>query len=574
MRFATRAFLVTFVPFAVLLALSFWGVRAAVGVAVRDRMRSSARDSQIALQREQARNQGRTERMLAGVADNPALKAGLQLLITEKASRDVAGNTVRDQMSEMADNLDYDLMSIAAPGGQSLAAVVREAGGFAPLDHGAGDQAGLSLPEHGYFALDERLYELVSVPIQEGNEQVATLTVGARLDISRFGVPAVLLRNGTALSAGMRDLAPSVIEAALRGCRPGLECQPRIQDQVYLSLPLNLSAANSGFELRSLQNVDAASAPVQATLQRLFLIAGALALAAALAISALTSRSVARPLADVAARLQQSVATGELPQFPEAPGYALEIRELTAGFNQASQSLLESRDRLTHAYVEFVGSMAQALDARDAYTAGHSRRVSEYSCAIAKAMGLADNEIETVRIGALLHDLGKIGISDVVLQKPGRLTSEEEQLIRRHPVIGRRILEKVQGLEPYLPMVELHHENWDGTGYPRGLKDVETPLHVRIVKVADAYDAMTSDRPYRRGRTHAEALAVLRKVAGTETDPSVVEAFSGLGDIIKEQEVKQQAARQRAEEPVLSMQSLATALAVEKNSTPQETEAL
>jgi putative nucleotidyltransferase with HDIG domain len=195
----------------------------------------------------------------------------------------------------------------------------------------------------------------------------------------------------------------------------------------------------------------------------------------------------------------------------------------------------ESRERLTRAYVQFVGSLAQALDARDAYTAGHSRRVSEYSCAIAEAMNLAADDMEIIRVGALLHDLGKIGISDLVLQKPGRLTPEENQLIRQHPVIGKRILENVQGLEAYLGIVELHHENLDGTGYPHGLKGEETPLHARIVKVADAYDAMTSDRPYRRGKSHADAIAVLRSVSGSEMDPMVVEAFALLGDQRKQQ---------------------------------------
>src|SRR4029077_5389380 len=166
----------------------------------------------------------------------------------------------------------------------------------------------------------------------------------------------------------------------------------------------------------------------------------------------------------------------------------------------------------------------------DAYTAGHSQRVSEYSCAIAKALQIPEQELETIRVGALLHDLGKIGISDLVLQKPKGLTPEENDLIRQHPVIGNRILQNVEGLGAYLDIVELHHENLDGTGYPHGLKGEETPLHARIVKVADAYDAMTSDRPYRRGKSHSEAIAILKSVCGSEMDPMVVEAFAQLGD--------------------------------------------
>jgi putative nucleotidyltransferase with HDIG domain len=240
----------------------------------------------------------------------------------------------------------------------------------------------------------------------------------------------------------------------------------------------------------------------------------------------------------VVARLRESGRTGVLPEFPstERPGRqrgVREIHELTDSFNHAAASIRQGRDQLVTAYVEFVSSLASALDARDPYTAGHSLRVSEYACAIARMMNVPEREQELIRVGALLHDIGKIGISDVVLQKPGRLTAEEEKLIQQHPVIGRKILECVQGFDAYLPVVELHHENWDGRGYPRGLKGEETPRTARIVKVADAYDAMTSDRPYRRGMPHDQAVRILRENAGTQLDPAAVQAFVALGDIAK-----------------------------------------
>jgi HD-GYP domain-containing protein (c-di-GMP phosphodiesterase class II) len=532
MRFSTRAFLATFVPFALLLGVSFWVVRSAVTSAVLDSLRGSVRDNQKALTREQARNEVRNRSMLRGVADNPSLKAGLQLLSAE--SSDQARATVQDQLSEICDTLNFDFMMVSGPEREPLAAVVREAGGFVPVS-----TIRIQPPAEGFFSADERLYEVTSIPVLEANSQVATLTVGGRFDISRFGAPAVLLHNGAVIAAGMRDLAPADVEAALKDCHDAGDCEVRIHDQSYLSSPLQLTAgdAGGGYSLRSLQNVDAAGAPVKAVLRQVFLVTSFTVLAAALGISALSSRSIARPLGLVVKQLRQSTATGDLPEFPETNSGALEIHDLMGGFNQAAKSVREGREHLTRAYVEFVGSLAQALDARDSYTAGHSRRVSEYSCAIAKAMGLPETEIETIRVGALLHDLGKIGISDVVLQKPGRLTAEETALIQQHPVIGRRILENVHGLEPYLGIVELHHENWDGTGYPRGLKRDETPLYARIVKVADAYDAMTSDRPYRRGMNYVEAIAVLKRACGTEMDAVVVEAFASLGDTGKQQVV-------------------------------------
>jgi putative nucleotidyltransferase with HDIG domain len=532
MRFATRTFLSSFVPFAVLLAVSFWAIRASVIATVRDGLRASVRDNEVSLAREQARNEARDRKLLQGIAENPTLKAGLQLLATERSAKDQARNTVQDQLSEICDSLSFDFIMVSGAHGEPLAAVVRYAGGFAPVDLNR-----LHVPEQGFFSADDRLYEVTSVPIHEAGAQVATLTVGGRFDVSRFGAPAVLLHKGAVIAARMRDLAPAQIEKALAQCVPTAECEPRIQNEAYLSLPLGLTggAGEDSYVLRSLQSVDAASAPLQSVLRKLFLVAGLMALAAMLGISALSSRSIARPLANVAAHLRRSAATGELPEFPESRDGAQEIRDLTQGFNHAAKAIRDGRERLTRAYVQFVGSLAQALDARDAYTAGHSRRVSEYSCAIAKAMNIPEPDLETIRVGALLHDLGKIGISDLVLQKPGRLTPEENELIRQHPVIGRRILENVQGLEAYLGIVELHHENLDGTGYPHGLKGEETPLHARIVKVADAYDAMTSDRPYRRGKSHAEALAVLRSACGSEMDPSVVEVFALLGDQQKQQ---------------------------------------
>jgi len=137
--------------------------------------------------------------------------------------------------------------------------------------------------------------------------------------------------------------------------------------------------------------------------------------------------------------------------------------------------------------------------------------------------------VERIRIGALLHDIGKIGVSDSVLQKPGRLTDEEFDQVKQHPVIGRRILEGVHGFAEYLPAVELHHENWNGTGYPHGQRKTETPIDPRIIHVADAYDAMTTARPYKRAFTREEACRELRNEAARGwKHKDIVEAFVDL----------------------------------------------
>jgi putative nucleotidyltransferase with HDIG domain len=531
MRFATRAFLWSFLPFAALLGGSFWAVRTAALSAVRDDLRKSVRDDQATLVREREQSESRNTRVLRVAAENPALKAGMQLLATERSARDAARRTLEDQLSEICDTMGFDFLAVSGPAGEPLAGVVRGKEGFSPMDLQPS-----RLPSKGFFATQGRIFQVTSVAISQGQEHVGTLAVGERFDLAGVGMPAVLLHGGTVVDITTPGANKADAEAVLGKCSPGAECDVRIGGEAYLSVPLDSAPAagpEDGFTLRSFRSLDAAAAPVQARLRSVFLIAGLTALVVAIALGAFSSRSIVRPLAAVISRLRESSKTGILPEFPNGERGVREIQELTDSFNHAAASIREGQDQLVRAYVEFVGSLASALDARDPYTAGHSLRVSEYSCAIARAMNIEQPEHELIRVGALLHDIGKIGIADAVLQKQERLTPEEEALIRQHPVIGKKILECVHGFEAYLPVVELHHENWDGTGYPLGLTSEQTPRTARIVKVADAYDAMTSDRPYRRGMRHEQAVAILEKHAGTQFDVAVVRAFVTLGNIIQ-----------------------------------------
>src|SRR5690349_11166171 len=175
--------------------------------------------------------------------------------------------------------------------------------------------------------------------------------------------------------------------------------------------------------------------------------------------------------------------------------------------------------------IAIVETLAEALDARDPCTAGHSIRVADYSLAIARELGLAEHSIDVIRMGAQLHDIGKIGIPDGILLKPGALSPAEFGLIKLHPQIGRRILEKNRGFEPLLGLVELHHENWDGSGYPYGISGQQIPIEARIVRVADAFDAMTSDRAYRTGMSLGTAIEELRSGSGRDFDPNIAKAF-------------------------------------------------
>jgi HD-GYP domain-containing protein (c-di-GMP phosphodiesterase class II) len=164
-------------------------------------------------------------------------------------------------------------------------------------------------------------------------------------------------------------------------------------------------------------------------------------------------------------------------------------------------------------------ALTEALDARDRYTAGHSLRVADYAYDIARELELGEQHTENIRLAAWLHDIGKIGIPDAVLLKPGPLTAEEFGLVQLHPQIGRRILERAPGFEALLDAVELHHENYDGSGYPYGLAGENIHFGARLIRVADAFDAMTSHRSYRPAFTAEAAMAEIHRGLGREFDP-------------------------------------------------------
>jgi GAF domain-containing protein len=172
-----------------------------------------------------------------------------------------------------------------------------------------------------------------------------------------------------------------------------------------------------------------------------------------------------------------------------------------------------------------VRALTSAIDAKDAYTCGHSDRVARVSVRIAEELGLSAEQINTIYMAGLLHDIGKIGIDDQVLRKPGKLTDDEYAHIQRHTQIGHRILVDLRQLDPVLPVVLHHHEQWDGHGYPHRLTGEEIPLLARIVAVADAFDAMGSDRAYRRGMAEDALDRILRDGAGQQWDPRIIDAF-------------------------------------------------
>ncbi|WP_404462053.1 HD domain-containing phosphohydrolase [Sutcliffiella horikoshii] len=211
--------------------------------------------------------------------------------------------------------------------------------------------------------------------------------------------------------------------------------------------------------------------------------------------------------------------------------YSDEFSQVIQGFNSMVQGLEERNETNRLLMESFYQTLSTTLDARDPYTAGHSLRVSRYSVLIGQKAGLPPHQLELLKNSALLHDIGKIGVKDEVLLKDGKLSELEFEEIKRHPMLGATILDQVQpkeAMSPLIPGVRNHHERFDGKGYPDRLIGHEIPLFGRIIAVADAYDAMTSDRPYRLGMKTEKALAILQSGSGTQWDPEYVDIFISL----------------------------------------------
>lgn len=209
-----------------------------------------------------------------------------------------------------------------------------------------------------------------------------------------------------------------------------------------------------------------------------------------------------------------------------------EIGELGDSFNSMAEKiqhyisdLQRASDENRQLFLGTVKSLAAAIDGKDPYTRGHSERVSRFSVAIAQRIGMNDEEVEKIRLSALLHDVGKIGIDDNILKKPAALTDEEYEIMKQHPQKGYKIMSQIPAMKDFLPGMYMHHEMLDGRGYPQGLKGDEIPMMARIVAVADTFDAMTTDRPYSRALKIEEALRLIRGYVGTRYDYNVVEAL-------------------------------------------------
>ena len=348
---------------------------------------------------------------------------------------------------------------------------------------------------------------------------------------------AQTLTGSSSLAIGFYDASGMVLASSLAGS-PALSSE--VRHQVTPETPVRVATQWDGRPYRLLVNdwtmrgaqlgYLAAAVPsddLSGSLNaiRLVLVAlfGAIALGTMLIGLALADR-ITRPIDQLVASMRV-VSAGDYSRRVQVES-ADEIGYLATTFNEMTAALQEQIRARDEAYFRNLEALARAIDARDPYTFEHSARVAAISLELAEGMKLSEADLVVLRRAGLLHDVGKIGVSDKILAKAGPLNDEEWASIKRHPVIGYEMLKDVPFLQPSLDPIRHHHERWDGEGYPDGLKGASISQLARIVTLADAFDAMTSDRPYRKGFSFEFAARTMASEAGRQFDPAVVEAFT------------------------------------------------
>ncbi|HXD75745.1 MAG TPA: HD-GYP domain-containing protein [Vicinamibacterales bacterium] len=508
-----------------------------VFVSVRDQVRQSVAAGLESGQRIYAAVENRRQRELqsqaATLAENPTLKATIDTYAAEARTASQARiqewlATIDNELEKVAARVDSDALILADTHQTTLAAAGRLGDRWPrgrPIAMAAGKPSDTI---DGVVRAGGMLFRVVSVPLQLADVPIGTLYLAENLDdryakelASLANAEIAIVSDGLLVASTLPQATAREFEAAAASRQP--DGTAVLDGQSYAFRRLVQLGSTSFYALGSID--ESSRAATRTAIRNLALIA-----AGAAALALIASFWLARMLSEPVGRLSASLAAaGRTPgarvQLART-GSSREVDTLTDTFNALMASVAKAEEETQAAYTGSIRALATALDARDPYTAGHSERVSVLSVAIARELKLPDDDIEVIRLGALLHDIGKIGVPDEVLLKAGALTEAEFNIIKQHPVAGARILRSVPFLLPHIPIVELHHERPDGRGYPHGLRGDEIPMHARIVHVADAYDAITSKRAYRNARPSGDALREIWRFAGTEFHAEVVGALA------------------------------------------------
>jgi putative nucleotidyltransferase with HDIG domain len=501
-------------------------VRERVRGAVTERLDASQR-MLTALERRRAKE---LQDQVATLAENPTLRAALytyelDLLTDQKMNRRALVATVARELEKLAGRVRADVLALADASGATIAAAGRRRDDWPVQAHvPAGAQSAAS-----FISGPSGVFRTASVDVVFQDHRLGSLQLATALDNQYTrelsvlsGADALIVSQGEAIASTIAKNRLRMLTGKLLAILPA-RGTIRLDNAEYAVRLLFSEGPASVYVLDSID--ESAAEPMQHAARAIEIIALGAFVVAGIA-SIWLARTIARPIDTLSRSLSEMTRARDFENPLPATGSSLEVDTLTDAFNTMMHSVSVAEAETRSAYVGAIRALALALDARDPYTAGHSERVSALSVAIGRQMALTEEELEILRLGALLHDIGKIGISDNVLRKPGPLTAEEFEMIRQHPGVGARILRSIQFLAPHIPIVELHHERPDGKGYPYGLRDNEIPVAARIVHVADAFDAMTSARAYRPIRRGAqEALRELWRNADSQFDAEVVQAL-------------------------------------------------
>jgi len=473
--------------------------------------------------------QRRREQLLQvrALAEAPTLKAAVDTYHAERDSGfpvDQLLSTIESELAKLQGMTDVPALSIAGVDGVILASAGPDAVHWTP-----GSRARVELDEGGepidaVVARGDKVYRATSVAMTLGPDVVGQFVLASPLDDA--------YANALAADAGA-DVVIVLDGRVIGSSTPG-----QLRESIErVALPVGGTATLGGeeFVVQRLSSVGSAGvyalgsvadASLEATSEMAFVLimAGGLALLFAAAGSWWLARTVAGPINRLTTSIADMAEAGDLTQPLPRTGGSRELDSLADTFDELRTAIARAEAESEATYLGVISTLANALDARDPYTAGHSQRVAELSVAIGREMRLSEADLETLRVGALLHDIGKIGVSDAVLRKATRLTAEEYEQIKLHPGLGARILRPLRFFEAQLAIVELHHERPDGRGYPYGLRGDDIPVFARIVHVADAFDAMTSARAYRNALPVSAAVHELRRLIGVDFDVDVVAA--------------------------------------------------
>ena len=527
-RLLTRTLTATFLASSVVLIVVFLVIALAVQRSVRYGVTETLRTVQQVLSTTETRRSAELHASLRALAQRPTLKAALDTYQSELHWGQPSGDllvTLRREAQRLADRVDADLVAILDVDGRALAsagitadlATLRAPASETPLE--AGDRV---------VAVESGIALARIVSLELDNARIGWLLVAERLDRGFATRLAAASDAAVAILADGRLWASSLPRP--QESRLGEAWMSRPAEDGIVEIPgeryayrriMNLGEAS----IYALGSIDAVAIPAIREARLLVLGLALLALAMSGAASFWLARSISRPIDELSRSVQAMATTRDLGTRLMPTGSSRELDGFTWAFNDLMDALTSADAEVQSAYVAAIRGLAAALDARDPYTAGHSERVSLLSVAVGRQLGLSDTELEVLRIGALLHDIGKIGVPDAVLQKPGRLSTEEYEVIKTHTTLGARILSTVPFLAAHVPIVELHHERPDGRGYPRGLAGDDIPLVAAIVHVADAYDAITTARAYRGARPADAAVSEIRRCTGSDFSAPVVEAL-------------------------------------------------